>query len=143
LRHAQRRGWVRAFNKIIELTEQAGLPTPEFESYTGEFLIRFRLGKGALKTRQAGAGAESQPESQPESLVMRIIYLLRDQRLSKSQISTFLGQKMVSGHLRIVIKHLIQNGMIEYTIPDKPNSRLQKYRITSAGLAELMRFQQQ
>jgi len=45
-----------------------------------------------------GAGAESQPESQPESLVMRIIYLLRDQRLSKSQISTFLGQKMVSGY---------------------------------------------
>jgi ATP-dependent DNA helicase RecG len=101
------------------------------------------LGKGALKTRQVGAGAESQPESQPESLVMRITYLLRDQRLSKSQISTFLGQKMVSGHLRIVIKDLIRNGMIEYTIPDKPNSRLQKYRITPAGLAELRRFQQQ
>jgi hypothetical protein len=33
--------------------------------------------------------------------------------------------------------------MIEYTIPDKPNSRLQKYRITPAGLAELRRFQQQ
>ena len=84
-----------------------------------------------------------QPESQPESLVTRIIYLLRDQRLSKSQISTFLGQKMVSGRLRIVIKDLIQDGMIEYTIPDKPNSRLQKYRITPAGLAELGRSQQQ
>jgi len=115
------------------------LQSDEFESYTGEFLIRFRLGKGALKTRQVGAGAESRPES----LVMRIIYLLRDQRLSKSQISTFLGQKMVSGQLRIVIKDLIRNGMIEYTIPDKPNSRLQKYRITPTGLAELRRFQEQ
>ena len=99
------------------------------------FLIRFRPGKGALKTRQVGAGAES--------LAIRIIYLLCDQRLSKSQISTVLGQKMVSGRLRIVIKDLIRNGMIEYTIPDKPNSRLQKYRITPAGLAELRRFQQQ
>ena len=44
--------WGRGTNKIIELTEQAGLPTPEFESYTGEFLIRFRPGKAALKARQ-------------------------------------------------------------------------------------------
>lgn len=31
----------------------------------------------------------------------------------------------------------IAKGLIEYTIPGKPNSRLQKYRITQAGRAWL------
>jgi hypothetical protein len=28
-------------------------------------------------------------------------------------------------------------GLVEFTLPDKPNSRLQKYRLTAAGRAAL------
>ncbi|MHB8091637.1 MAG: hypothetical protein ACYDH8_08600 [Syntrophales bacterium] len=80
--------WGRGTNKIIELTEQAGPPTPEFESYTGEFLIRFRLGKGALKARQEGAGAESGAESTG----LKILRLLSEKEYSKSEIANILGQ---------------------------------------------------
>jgi hypothetical protein len=48
--------------------------------------------------------------------------------LSRQEISTALGEKKISGQLNKVISQLIADGLIEYTIPDKPNSRLQKYR---------------
>jgi ATP-dependent DNA helicase RecG len=35
--------------------------------------------------------------------------------------------------LQINIKPLIDYGIIELTTPDKPNSRLQKYRLTEKG----------
>lgn len=134
--------WGRGTNKIIELTEQAGLPTPEFESYTGEFLIRFRLGKGALKARQVGSRAESGAESGAESTGLKILRLLSEKECSKSEIANILGQNTITGFLNRMMNKLIKDGMITRTLPDKPMSRLQKYRIAPAGLAELRRFQQ-
>lgn len=31
----------------------------------------------------------------------------------------------------------LEAGLIEWTVPDRPNSRLQRYRITDAGRARL------
>ena len=43
------------------------------------------------------------------------------------------GHRGGPGALRKAISILLQNEWIEYTIPEKPNSRLQKYRHTLAG----------
>jgi ATP-dependent DNA helicase RecG len=59
--------------------------------------------------------------------------LLKPQALGKAEISANLGQKEVSGQLNKVIRALMDQGLIEYTLPDKPNSRLQKYRLIPAG----------
>ena len=32
-----------------------------------------------------------------------------------------------------VLKLLLETGLVEMTIPEKPNSRLQKYRLTAKG----------
>ncbi|MFA5104463.1 MAG: hypothetical protein WC527_04740, partial [Candidatus Margulisiibacteriota bacterium] len=49
-------------------------------------------------------------------------------------ISQKLNQKRVSGQLKIVLSRMMKNSLIEYTIPKKPKSRLQKYRLTRKGL---------
>lgn len=76
---------------------------------------------------------ESQPESQLESLDLRILALLVDGPLSKSSISERLGQKEVSGRLNMVMRSLLREGLVDYTIPERPNSRLQRYVLTPAG----------
>jgi len=73
----------------------------------------------------------AQPESQPESLTERVLVLLKKSRLSKSELVTELGQKSASGQLNKIIRQLLQEKKIEYTIPEKPNSRLQKYRLAT------------
>ena len=36
-----------------------------------------------------------------------------------------------------MIRSLVDGKLIEYTIPEKPNSRLQKYRLTESGKRRL------
>ena len=85
---------------------------------------------------------ESQPESQPEfKLEQRVMALLQSQALGKKQISEALGQINISGQLNKVIRILCDGEYIEPTIPEKPQSRLQEYRLTSAGKTPLEKSQ--
>ena len=80
------------------------------------------------------------PESQPESPGSRVLMLLADSPKSKPDLSKKLGQKEVSGQLNKVVRQILAEGMIEYTVPDKPRSRLQKYRVTAKGMAAVARL---
>jgi len=131
--------WGSGIPVILEEAASHHLPPPLFE----EVGLRFRvtlplatqtpLGQGQSPLRGAESGAESRAESGAESLAEGglghfVLQALADGPLSKSEIAHALGRDSVSGALNRTIRLLLDRDEIGYTLPDSPNSRLQKYR---------------
>ena len=58
---------------------------------------------------------------------------LADSPLSAAEIAMVLSLDTKTGALKRTIKELVLQKLIAYTLPEKPTSRLQKYRLTEKG----------
>lgn len=102
------------------------MPEPEWQVIGNDFWTTFYFTESA-EASHSGA------ESGAESLRDRIVAVLLELDLSKSEIASALDMNSVTGALNRTMRELLETEIIEYTIPDKPNSRLQKYRLTQKG----------
>lgn len=132
---------------MIKRCKKAGLAEPEIRLDGGFFVLTIRRKKPETRV-QSGAQSRlgrdqvtGQPESQPESMEKRIFRQLARNPMGKAQLSEAMGQKTISGQLNKVIRELVADQTIEPTIPDKPTSRLQKYRLTEKGRDLLERLE--
>ena len=114
---------------MIRRCRDAGLPEPEFTDSSGFKTTIWR----ATPTEQI----KVQPESLPGDLKSKVLNLLADGPMSRSELSSKLGHKRASGQLYNVVRDLLDDQMIEYTLPDKPRSRGQQYQLTDKGRTEL------
>jgi len=71
---------------------------------------------------------EWRPDWNKDSVHDRIMVALQRRDLTRSELATALSHKRVSSSLKKAIGDLRKVGVIEFTIPDKPGSRLQRYR---------------
>ena len=108
-----------AFQVQFVKKERAGA-----ESGQSEGRVRAESGQSQGRVKK-----DTQPESQPESAKEKILEVLASGPLSKAEISENLGMEKITGYLNRIVRGLLSEGLIEYTIPSKPNSRLQKYRL--------------
>ncbi len=76
---------------------------------------------------------ELQQELQQESLYSKVLQIAASKTSSAKDIAMVLGQKNISGQLYQVINKLREDQLIAWTIPDKPKSFKQQYKITTRG----------
>ena len=81
---------------------------------------------------------ESLPESLPGGLKSKVLFLLVYGPMSRTELSKRLGQKKPTGQLYNVVRDLLDDQMIEYTLPEIPRSRKQQYRLTEKGRMKLL-----
>jgi ATP-dependent DNA helicase RecG len=64
--------------------------------------------------------------------VKRLLNACRSE-MSRRQLQDSLGLKGEENFRKLYLEPAMEAGLVEMTIPDKPKSRLQKYRLTNAG----------
>ncbi|MFM9086587.1 MAG: ATP-binding protein [Cyanobium sp.] len=132
--------WGSGIPVILQEAASQQLPPPLFEEVGLRFRVTLPLAdslapaQGQSQPRGAESGAESRAESRAESLAEGrlaelVLQALADGPLSKSEIAHALGRDSVSGALNRTIRQLLDREEIAYTLPDTPNSRLQRYRL--------------
>lgn len=124
--------WGRGIEKIVDACRKEGHPDPVFEENTGGMLVTLfaRSGKkshlGEEKTLQKGtklALSRHQVEILHKCMVDSDISELMA-ITSRSDRTKFRNQ---------VLNPLLEENLVEMTIPDKPTSSKQKYRLTVKG----------
>jgi ATP-dependent DNA helicase RecG len=133
--------WGMGTLNIIDWCKENGNPKPTWEVRAESVVTTFLPSSFFATGKRPGEETEevekgrpesrpgSKPESRPESMEAVVLDLLKKVPLSKNEISQALGHKHISGALKKILISLLKQGKIAYTIPNKPNSRLQKYKL--------------
>lgn len=108
---------------MADLCRSAGLRPPEFRLDVGCFIV-------TIYRKQRD---EPESKAQVTEQVKRLLLMLGDETLTGKEVMLKLGLSHRPTFLYTYLHPALKNALIEMTIPDKPNSRLQKYRLTAKG----------
>ena len=116
---------------MIELCAESGLRPPEFRQDAGSFIQTLWRPVQSGSTEENVTAQVGTKLALSQHQVEVLSNCLEDSELSKLMI--IVGRSDRTKFRHQVLNPLITAGLIEMTIPDKPRSSLQKYRITEKG----------
>ncbi len=138
--------WGQGTLKMAAWAEEVGVPKPEILEIPGAVVVRFPRKVTAETTgNEHGLGTKSGPSRDqvgPKSGLREeqtaVLELARSPR-SLPELLTSAGRTNRTKFREQIVRPLLEAGLLEMTIPDKPRSSRQKYRTTPAGLNRIER----
>ena len=127
--------------KILRVMAANGSPVPEFvtDDERSSFLIRLPIHERAAVAR---AEAHDQAHEPLKDLERRLLELCSGQPQTTAQLLEGLGYKTRTGNFKRVLARMLEIDCLEWTIPDRPRSKNQRYRLTDTGQRKLDRQEQ-
>lgn len=138
--------WGSGVRRMFREAEELGLPEPEIieVGMRVRFIIYLAEPLPIEPRTHTTAEGESRLKSRLKSeLAAKVMILLIRGEASKAELARGLGHTTVSGELHKQVRNLLELGFIEMTIPDKPRSSKQKYRLTGEVQAVIARKEQE
>lgn len=127
--------WGRGIQRIFTACKDAGTPRPALTFDGTGLALEFRFAPEYLKAMPAVEPSLSRqvtaPVTPPVEILARLLERVGELGNAAIRIQLNLRDRT---HLRErYVAPALTEGLIEMTLPDKPNSRLQKYRLTAKG----------
>ncbi len=126
--------WGRGIERILESCASAGVPPPTLRDEPTGLWIEFHF------PLQPVPGKQAQVEAQVEAQVLTdldwdILATCSSGERSGKELALAAGYQTRTGNFKKGLQRLIDLELVELTIPDKPTSSRQRYRITHKGRA--------
>jgi len=126
--------WGRGTNRVIDECRRYGVEPPTFSEEAGSLIVTFKApiapspgAKSAPSRHQVGTKSELS-----QQLLLILQYCSAAQTIT--ELMGLCGRKDRTKFRNRAIRPLLDAGLLEMTIPDKPRSSLQRYRTAPAGM---------
>ncbi len=128
--------WGRGTNRVIAMCKKYGAASPTFEERSGFLIVTF---KAQLVAGQVTPHVTPQVTSHVTPQVEAVLNAAVSEARTREELQNSAGIKDREHFRNAYLERMLSSSWLERTIPDKPRSRLQRYRITEAGLVVLNR----
>lgn len=120
--------WGRGTNRVIEECQRYGVEPPTFEVDTGFMVVTFRAQIGPVQQATPELGTKWGPSGDQ----VQVLESARHPR-TIPELLALCGRSNRTKFRDQVLRPLLEAGLLEMTIPDKPRSSRQRYRTTPVG----------
>ncbi|OQA02928.1 MAG: hypothetical protein BWY68_00881 [bacterium ADurb.Bin400] len=122
--------WGRGTNRVIATCKQHGVAEPIFEEREGFLIVTF---KASLVPGISTTQVTTQVTMQVTTQVVAVLTAALTEAKTREELQRAIDIKNREHFRKAYLEPILESGLLERTIPDKPKSRMQKYRLTPAG----------